>query len=230
MKVSWRTELPLWILMAAMFVAACVAWPSAPDRIPIHWGLDGQVNGYGGRFEGLLLLPLITLGVYLSMLFVPGLDPGRLNYPLFAGAYYVLRFGLVGFFAVLYGVIHLALHGQPVDMNRIAPLLAGVLLILIGGVLGKIRPNWFVGVRTPWTLSSKTSWVRTHRVAGWVVMLGGLALATAGLVGDQSFIVAAFAATMLGVLWCVIYSYLVWRKDPDRIAPAGTLPGDEERG
>ncbi len=230
MKVSWRSELPLWILIAAMFVAAAVAWPTAPDRIPIHWGMDGRVNGYGGRFEGLLLLPLITLAIYGSMLFMPRLDPGRLNYPMFAGAYYALRAGMIGFFALLYGLILLAMRGRDVDIGRMAPLLAGVLLILVGGVLGKIRPNWFVGVRTPWTLSSKTSWVRTHRLAGWLLMVGGILVATAGVTGSQSFIFTAFGATMLGVLWTVVYSFLVWRRDPDRIPPAGTVPSEEDGG
>jgi uncharacterized membrane protein len=231
MKVTWRSELPMWLLIGAMFLGAAAAWPTAPDQIPVHWGIDGGVDRYGGRFEGLLLLPLVALGVYVAMLVVPKLDPGRLNYPLFAGAYYALRIGLVGFFAVLYGVIHLAMRGHDIDMMRVAPLLSGVLLILVGSVLGKVRPNWFVGVRTPWTLSSKTSWVRTHRLAGWVLMVGGLLLAAAGASGSRSAIVATFAATMAGALWSVVYSYLVWRKDPDRIPPAGTVPsGEEERG
>ena len=222
MKVSWRTEFPIWILLVGMWVAAGLAWPTAPARIPTHWGLDGQVNGYGGKFEALLLLPLIALLIYLIMLFAPRLDPGRLNYEKFAGAYTVLRLAVVAFLAVIYGLILAAMRGRSVDMQRMAPLLAGLLIVVIGSVIGKIQPTWFVGIRTPWTLSSKTSWEKTHRAAGRILTAGGLLLAAAGLSGSQAAVIAAFALFLAGMLGVVVYSYLVWRTAPDRIPPGGT--------
>lgn len=222
MKVSWRTEFPIWILLLGMWVAAGLAWPSAPAQIPTHWGLDGQVNGYGGKFEALLLLPLLALLIYVIMLFAPRLDPGRLNYEKFQGAYTVLRLTVVAFLAVIYGLIIAAMRGHAVDMQRMAPLLAGLLMVVIGTVLGKIRPNWFVGIRTPWTLSSKTSWEKTHRAAGKILTVGGVLLAAAGLSGSQPAIIAAFVVFLAGMLGTVVYSYLVWRTAPDRIPPGGT--------
>jgi len=228
MKVSWRTEIPFWLLILAMFALALSAWPGAPDSLPVHWGVDGHVDRYGSKFEGLLLFPLVTVALYLMMLALPNIDPGRLNYARFAGAYMLLRLGVIGFMAALYGLMQVQIRGHEVDMGRALPLLVGILFVLLGSVMGKLRPNWFFGIRTPWTLSSKTSWVRTHRLGGWVMLVGGMAvIATARIASARIYVFVGFAA---GLLWTVVYSYLVWRQDPERIPPTGTAPGDDEAG
>ena len=102
MKPSWRTEVPQWIIIAAMFALAAWSWPRLPDRIPIHWNIAGEVDGYGGKFTGLLLLPLIVLGLYLMMRLVYLIDPGRENYASFAAAFTVIRMTFVFFMAAIY--------------------------------------------------------------------------------------------------------------------------------
>jgi len=224
MKVSWRSDLAMWLVIAGMFTLAAISWPGAPDRIPVHWNLQHQVDRYGGRFEGLLGIPLLTLGLYLLMLVVPRIDPGRANYPAFLGAFTTLRLALVVFMAALYGVIHLWIRGLEVHMNTVMPLLMGALFIVVGNLLGKLRPNWFVGIRTPWTLSSKDAWVRAHRAGGWVFIGGGLVLMAAGLVRTPWALGAAAVTFLAGLIGVVIQSYFVWRADPDKVPPAGTTP------
>ena len=226
MKFTWRTEWPLWVLLAGMFLLAAITWSTAPDRIPLRWGMNGEVNGYGGKFEGLLLLPLLALGTYLLFLVVPRLDPLRANYPHFAGAYTLFRFGVLAFLALVYGFIHLWLRGYHLPVKGLIPILMGGLFILIGSVMGKIRPNWFVGIRTPWTLSSKRSWTKTHRAAGWVFMSEGACLVLAGLLRSGGALLAAIAIGGAGIVGTIVYSYVLWRDDPDRIPPAGTLPAE----
>ncbi len=226
MKFTWRTEWPLWALLAAMFFLAAVTWQHAPDRIPVHWGLNGEVDGYGGKFEGLLLVPLIALGVYVMFLVLPKLDPGRANYAQFKGAYTLLRFSILAVLALVDGVIHLWIRGFITPMGMLIPMFVGVMFVAIGSVMGKIRPNWFVGIRTPWTLSSKRSWTKTHRMGGWVFMLLGILLVGAGAFRSTGAMVAAFSVGGVGILGTIVYSYLLWRNDPDRVPPAGTLPAD----
>ena len=226
MKATWKSELPLLLLIAAMLAAAALSWPGAPERIPVHWGIGGEVDRYGGKFEGLLLLPLVSVGIYLMMRFLPRLDPGRLNYERFAGAYYTMRAVAIAMLAVLYGIMQLVMRGVAVDMNRAIGLVVGGMLFVIGNVLGKVRPNWFVGVRTPWTLSSKRSWTRTHRLAGWVFVVGGIVWMGAGVVGTPMAMALALGILMAGVVSAIVYSYLVWKGDPDRVPPAGTLPSN----
>jgi uncharacterized membrane protein len=226
MKIAWKVEVPQWIILAGMFAGAAIAWPHAPDRIPVHWTINGQVDRYGGRFEGLLLMPLVALGIYVLMLVLPRIDPGRANYARFRGAYNAIRIALLVLFAVFYVVIQLWVWTGHADIALIAPLAMGIVSIVLGAVLGKIRPNWFVGIRTPWTLSSKVSWVRTHRAGGWLFMVVGLATIGATFISPRLAFWVLIGGLIGGTVALVIYSYVLWRQDPDKIPPAGTLPAD----
>lgn len=216
MRTNLRIEAIQWALIGAMFVLAAVVWPSAPDQIPVHWGLSGEPDRYGGKIEGLLLLPLVTLGVYFAMLLLPRVDPRRANYALFEGAYAVIRLSAVVFLALVYGLILLWVRGVELDVAVVVPVLVGALFVVIGNLLGKIRPNWFVGIKTPWTISSRRSWVKTHRMAGWTFVLLGLAFVVLGFTGQAWAIPALVTATIGSVLLLFVYSYLVWRSDPER--------------
>ncbi|WP_207955780.1 SdpI family protein [Rubrobacter marinus] len=112
----------------------------------------------------MLLLPLVTLGVYLAMLLLPRIDPRREAYALFEGAYGIIRLSTVAFLALVHGLVLLWVRGVEPDVAVVVPVLVGGLLVVIGNLLGKIRPNWLVGIKTPWTLASKRSWVKTHRL------------------------------------------------------------------
>lgn len=224
MKTSWHTELPQWIVIAAMFTAAAVCWSQAPDHMPIHWNLKGEVDGYGGKFAGLLLLPLIALGLNLLTLALPYIDPGRRNYPSFATAYHAVRIVLVVFMGIIYACGLLVAFGVKVDVATVVCLSSAGLLCVIGNFMGKIRPNWFIGVRTPWTLSSRMSWNKTHRLAGWLFLVMGLSIAISGIYRAAWMFVATLVIIISCVVWMILYSYLVYRRDPDRISPAGISP------
>jgi uncharacterized membrane protein len=227
MKFSWRSEWPHLVLLAGMFALAAASWSTAPDRIPVHWGLRGGPDRFGGRFEGLLAIPLLTAGLYLLMLFLPRIDPGRANYAAFSHAYATFRLALVVLMATLYGAIHLWLHGHPVAVETLAPLAIGAFFIVLGNLLGKVRPNWFIGIRTPWTLSSKLAWTRTHRAGGWVFVAIGVLMMATGLVRTEWAVWVMAVAGGGSVLGLVVYSYVLWRRDPEKTPPAGTLPAGD---
>jgi len=224
MKTNWRIELALLLLIALMFGAALVVWPSAPSDIPVHWNASGQVDRYGGKFEGLLLLPLMALGLYLLMRYLPNIDPGRLNYARFGGAYTAIRAGVLLLMAGIYAMVIAWVLGSPVDMSRAVPLAVGALFVLFGSVLGQVQPNWFVGIRTPWTLSSTESWSRTHRLGGWLFVALGVLFAVTGAFKLGSFGYVAVGAATAGIAVLVVYSYFVWKHDPAKQPPPGT-PG-----
>jgi uncharacterized membrane protein len=214
--ISWKKEAVLLAIIALMFVAAAWQWPVAPVRIPAHWGADGQVNGWGGKFTGLMLLPLITLAVWALLLFLPRIDPRRENYERFWSAFFVVRLALVIYLAAIHGAILFAMHGHPGAVGRSIPVLAGTLFITVGLVLGKFRPNWFAGVRTPWTLSSDLSWNKTNRLAGWLFVATGLATIAAGLAASSLAIDVLVGGLTLSGAVSVAYSYFVWKGDPNR--------------
>lgn len=225
-RMSWRTELPQLLVIAAMFVAAIATLPTAPDRIPLGWDARGDVTRTADPLTGLLLVPTLAAVAYVLMALLPRVDPGRANYATFSSTYNVIRLALVLFLGAVYLLIHLALRGARVDPSLLVQLGVAVVLFVIGNVIGKVRPNWFVGVRTPWTLSSKTTWVRTHRLAGPVMIVTAFAFAASAVIRAPIALTAAVIIGVGGTLLLIVYSYLVWREAPDKIAPSGTLPAE----
>lgn len=226
-----RSEWPAWLIIAGMFALAFFFWDRVPERMPVHFDLTGEPDRYGSRFAGLFVAPLAGLGVYLLMILLPKIDPGRANYATFKGVYNVIRYGFLGLFLGLQvTVIAYALAPGAVDVNLIIPPLVGLLFIVLGNLLGKVRPNWFVGLKTPWTISSKRSWVRTHRLGGRLMVLLGLMIAPLGLLRHEAAIWLLIGFTLAYVAFMFWYSWRVWRDDPDRTPPAGTLPDGDEGG
>jgi uncharacterized membrane protein len=176
---------------------------------------SGEPDSYGGKFEGLLLLPLIALGIYVLLLVLPRVDPRREHYARFQGAWTVLRTVIVAVFAGVYGVVVLWVKGVHVDTFVVVGLMIGLLFMVLGNYMGKLRSTWFVGIRTPWTLSSEESWNKTHRLGGRLFFVFGLALAIGVPLGKQwaaSYMIPAGVFGLVLILY--VYSYLVWRKDP----------------
>ncbi|MBI3081461.1 MAG: SdpI family protein, partial [Gemmatimonadetes bacterium] len=158
--------------VVAALAAAASAWayPRLPPRVAIHWSLSGQPDGYGSKLLAAVLLPLMILAMRGLLSVLPRIDPKGENYPKFASTYWLIFNGVIVFF----GVIHLAVLayglGAPVRMDRVVAAGVGVLLIVIGNYITRVEPNWFIGIRTPWTLSSDRVWRRTHRVGGWILV------------------------------------------------------------
>ncbi len=224
MKTSWRVELPQLVIIAGLFIWSAVLWPTAPERMPVHFDVAGNVDRYGSKAEGLLLIPATALGLYLLLRFLPAIDPARANYPAFAGAYAVIRIALVVVMALIDAALLLPVMGVPLNVGVVVRLTLGGLFVVFGSVMGKVRPNWFVGIRTPWTLASKRSWVQTHRLGGWVFVVSGLVLMASSTFASPVAAVVAFAVMGAGMLWTLVYSYLAFRDDPERFLAVSTRP------
>ncbi|MGA7097699.1 MAG: DUF1648 domain-containing protein [Acidimicrobiia bacterium] len=215
-------------IIAGMFILAAVRWGSVPDQIPVHWNAAGEVDGYGGKFVGLLLVPIITAALYPLLKYLPRIDPARRNYETFAGTYLLVRVLLTVYLAFIYVVLNLAIGNEETfPVGELIVAAVGVLFIVLGAVMGKFRPNWFAGIRTPWTLTSKKSWVMTHRLGGRVFIAAGVATMVGALIGGEWAFYAMFIVLIPGVIYLFIYSYLVWRDDPEKVAAQDVTPADE---
>jgi uncharacterized membrane protein len=115
-------------------------------------------------------------------------------------------------------------------MGQVMPLMLGLLLVGLGGMMGKIRPNWFVGIRTPWTLSSKAAWVKTHRLGGFLMVAAGILTMASTLLGPRVAFGTMIATLVASTVGSAAYSWHVWKHDPDKLAPAGSLPGEGGNG
>lgn len=176
-RLDWpqvRRDWPIWLLLLGSFLAGVWAYPHLPERVPIHWDLQGRPNGWGSPFWAAFGVPLLNLAVYVLMLISPLIDPKRANYARFTGFYRGLRWLIVAFMTAVYGAALAAGLGYSVDIALIVPLAVGLLWVYIGNSLGRVRFNYFVGIRTPWTLADETVWQRTHRLGGRLFVVTGL--------------------------------------------------------
>jgi uncharacterized membrane protein len=203
-----------WFGFVVALVALAVtwyAWDQLPPRMATHWDAFGHFNGYSPRAFGALFAP--GLIVFTTLLFqaLPALDPRRENYPKFFGTYWVIANSVVLFVGVVHVMVLINALGHPIAMTRVVPLGMGILFIALGNVLPRVEPNWFVGIRTPWTLSSDTVWRKTHRTGGWTFFLGGCALLIEGVIPLGSFWPALIVTIAAAVLIPVIQSYVLWK-------------------
>jgi uncharacterized membrane protein len=184
-----------------------------PERVPIHWGINGQANGWvdkGGVLPYLLIIPGVMAGFVLVSLALPWLSPQQFSIDRFRSTYNYLMALLLTFFAYIHGVALTAGITGDVNMNKV--LLGGMFLFfaLIGNVLGKVQRNFFIGIRTPWTLANETVWIRTHRLAAWLWTGGSLIGFVAVLAGVPFW--WCFAGIMVIALTPVLYSLVLYKR------------------
>lgn len=208
-NVSW----PVWAVCALTAAAALALWPLLPARIPMHWNIDGAVDGWGPR-HSVLYIPLLQLALCALMALLPRIDPLRRSYTRFLGAYQGTRLALALFLCAMEGTVLLAAF-YPVGpwAARAVCGCEGALLCVTGNLMPKFRHNYFCGIRTPWTLADPECWRRTHRLAGPLWFWGGLALAGACLFLPMRPLAAAAAAGgLLLALVPAAASYRIYKK------------------
>ncbi len=207
-----------WGLVAAGFLVAAWGITRVPagEQIPMHWNAAGEVDGYGSRWT-LLLTPAIGVFVVGLVSLVAKIEPRRKNMEASMVPLRTLMVSMAAFMFLLTVLITMTGLGRDVDVGSWITVGVGLLIAVIGNMLGKIRSTYTFGVRTPWTLASDLSWMKTHRVMGfsWVVI--GVATALLGLFGLSEAAIWVLLGGLIGsVVLGTVYSYFVWRDDPDK--------------
>ena len=209
MKSRWLAPL----VVAAMWAFALATYPRLPDVVPTHWNLRGEVDGTMPRWPGAFVLPLTATVMLLLFRVLPYIDPRRRNWEKFRDELHIVVSLLTLFFALVEGVSLGAALGWPV--NASAAILGGIglLFVGIGNYLPRIHSNWWMGIRTPWTLSSDRVWRDTHRVGGRAFVAGGLLCAAAALLPEAMRSWVAVSALGAAALFSAAYSYFAWRRE-----------------
>ncbi len=209
------------LVITAMIGVSAYGWMAIPadTMIARHWDISGNVNGYSPRNHVLIGMPI--LAVILSIVFyaIPKIDPRPGHVRMSRGLLISGWLGALGILLVAHTSIILQAASGETAMPAPGLVLyaASLMLIVIGNFTAKSRSNFFLGVRTPWTLSSEHAWIAANRTAGWLFVLTGLAAAGAGAVVDhdvgyQVLLAGALSAAAISV----VVSYFAWRNDPDR--------------
>ncbi len=206
------------ILLAIMFGVSGYAWLELPAdaQLPVHWNAQGEVDRYGGKFEGLLMMPLVGAFLVALFVFVPKIDPRKRNLEKSRTAYLAAWIGSIAVMTTIHMLTVNAALGGTAPVAKFVFVLVGLLLMIIGNYLAKTRSNWFIGLRTPWTLSSEHAWSVGNRYAGRGLLLSGLLIIFAGLFLGMTMAVALSIAGPIGsAIVATIASYLAWKNDPD---------------
>ena len=201
------------ILIAGALAFSLIAWPRLPEQMVTHWNMRGEPDGYSSRLLGAFMIPVFTLGIWLLLLAIPYIDPRRANIEKFRDTYETLIIAVVSIMVLLHVAVVGAALGWPIAIARLAPFAVGALLVVLGNLLPRFRSNFFMGIRTPWTLSSDTVWMKTHRVGGYLIVGAGLLLIASAFVQSAVFSYVAFAGTIFAALATLVYSYIAWRAE-----------------
>ena len=205
--------LAMWLLALLPLVLVAVFYSRLPDQVPMHWGFDGEINRYGSKNE---LWLTGALGPLFALLFqfLPRLDPKRRNYEKFQTYYEAFSLVLVAFIAVMMGVALLeSFRPGTLSMGRVVSALVGLLFLFVGNLMGKVKPNFFMGIRTPWTISDPDVWNRAHRLGGGLFFLTGLVtVISAVLLPEAVTFRVLLAGALAAALVPTVMSYLWYRK------------------
>ncbi len=207
LKQDWY----LLLIVAAGFLLGVFFYPRLPVCVPNHWNSAGQIDGYESRFSGAFFLPFMGLGTYLLLCVLPLIDPHAKNYKKFRGSYQMIKCLSITTFLVMQVCTLLAAIGVRISMNLVAGIVVAVVFILTGNVMGRFRHNYFVGIKTPWTLASEEVWRKTHRFAAPLWVLGGLAVLVLTLLNVSLMGIGIVIVVVAITILPTVYSYLIFR-------------------
>jgi uncharacterized membrane protein len=185
----------------------------AGQTVPIHFDAAGRPNGWAPAIVGLFVIPAVSLLMWLLQMLLPSITPRGANLRRSPGAYDTIWVVIALMLAFGESAIVAAALGHPVNVTVALPLVLGLMFIVIGNVLPKLRWNYVMGIRTPWTLADERVWDKTHRFGGWVMVLGGAVLVIGALIPPYVGKPGLVAGTVgLIVVLTVGKSYLLWRE------------------
>ena len=199
------------LVVCAVAVYAYVKLP-ADERYPVHWNISGLPDLYGSMLEAVSIGPIVWIMIYVLAVVMPALDPKRRNYERFKRENLLLMQAKMGIMAMIYIITIMAAFGRQVNIVLWINAMVGVLFIILGNYMGRIKQNWYMGIKTPWTLSDERVWNKTHRFGGRIFVILGILFIFNALLGFiTNWIV--FLILLLGLTFSpVVYSYILFRK------------------
>jgi len=199
----------LFIIILSLIVGFCF-YPHLPDKIATHWNEKNEVDGYSGKLFGILVFPIAMLIVALFFMVLPRIDPLKKNYDKFQKYYEGLVLAMMLFLFAIH--LWVLLWNVGIKLNFFIPASTGFLIFFIGYILENVKKNWFVGIRTPWTLSNENVWNRTHKLGGKLFRIAGLiTVCCAFFIENELYVI--IIPVLIASLISVVYSYIEYSKE-----------------
>jgi uncharacterized membrane protein len=201
----------LWLLVAGSFILSAFLYNKLPDQMPMHWNFAGEVDRYGSKLEGAFLMPFLNAGILFMLIWLPVIDPKRASYERFESFYKLFQWIMVIFFTIVHALVLVWSLGYQISIGLYVKLAVGLLFMILGNYMGKVGPNWFVGIKTPWTLENPEVWTKTHRLAGPLFFAAGIIIALMAFVDGVLSFWIIMISTFIAAFVPIIYSYFIYR-------------------
>jgi uncharacterized membrane protein len=201
----------LWTIILFPFILVAWFWNSLPEQIPTHFGLDGTPDDYSSKVVGLIVFPSINILLYFLFIALPKIDPRRKSYELFPDKYRIIRMAIHAFLSFIFVVTIMYSLGYRFDIGLMVLYGILILFLILGNLMGNIRNNFFVGIRTPWTLANEEVWTKTHRLTAklWVACTL-MTMVLIAFVSHYEIVFGIYLAVITIVP--IAYSYVVFKK------------------
>ncbi len=207
-----KTTIIILLIILASFALAFYFYPQMPDKMASHWNAQGQVDDYMSKCWGLFLMPLISLGLFILFLLIPIIDPLKKNIEKFRKYFDWFIVLIIAFLFYIYLLTIFWNFGYKFDMGMMMIPAIAVLFYFIGIMLKHARRNWFIGIRTPWTLSNDIVWDKTHQLGSKLFKISAI-IALFGMIFSKYAIWIAIIPILASVIYIIIYSYFAYKKD-----------------
>ncbi|WP_043930624.1 SdpI family protein [Bacillus sp. EB01] len=205
-----KRVLPI-IIIASTIILWLVFYNKLPGEVPIHWNSSGEVDGYATKFNAMLMSLGTMVLIYLVLVFIPRIDPKKSNYKYFSKGYSIINLSTLLLFFVINILMLLAGLDYKVNVSIVMPILVGITFIVIGNYMPQMKPNYFVGIKTPWTLNDENNWKQTHRFGGKTFIIGGLLLILSIFLPAR-FVDISFLIILVILLSPIVYSFILFKK------------------
>lgn len=199
-------------LVLFSFILSVYFYSQVPDRMATHWNSQGEVDGYMSKLWGLFFMPLVISGLVIMFMIIPKIDPRKENIAKFRKYYDGFIVILILFMVAVHLQILLWNTGIPISPNSVFPLGIGLLFYYMGILTENAERNWFIGIRTPWTLSSDRVWKRTNRLGGRLFRIAGITAVFGAFFPEYAIYFILVPVLFIAGL-TVIYSYMEYQKE-----------------
>lgn len=201
----------IWIIILVPFLFVAWFWNKFPEQIPTHFGVDGNPDDYSDKVTGLILFPTINILLYFLFIVLPKIDPRKKNYDLFADKYKIIRLAMHSFLSFIFMTTIFFSLGYKFNISYIVLYGVMILFLIMGNLMGNIRHNYFVGVRTPWTLANEEVWIKTHRLTAKLWVVSTLIVMVLLPFLPQPEIVFGVYIGLISII-PIVYSYVIYKK------------------
>lgn len=210
--MSLKKELPIILIVLIPFIYLAFIWNVLPEQVPIHWNANGEIDGWGSKATLLIIPFILPVLIYVILSLVPKIDPKQ-KIEATSKKFYNIKLLLTLFMSVLALFILYSSKSQSFTNPNIIIMLIGLLYVILGNYMKTIKTNYFIGIRTPWTLENDIVWKKTHKLAGKYWFIGGLLVILLGFILEPkpnmvSFIIITTIITIIPV----VYSYVIFKQ------------------